>query len=169
MQGVYRHDADGRGGGRLTGSRAPPLPLATLLTFPLFHVGGLQSFLLPYTAAGGKVVLMYRWDAERGGRASSSASSVTTIAGVPTTMFQLLEAAKAKGATLESLAGISSGATLVPPELVRRIDEQLVVAGRAGQRLRPDRDVGRGHRQLRPRLRRQPGERRQADLAGHRA
>jgi long-chain acyl-CoA synthetase len=103
-------------------SGAPP-PLATLLTFPLFHVGGLQSFLLPYTAAGGKVVLMHRWDAglavdivEREG--------ITAIAGVPTTMFELLEAAKAKGATLESLTGISSGATLVPPELVHRIDAQ---------------------------------------------
>mgnify|MGYP001764696937 CR=1 FL=1 len=26
---------------------------------PLFHVGGLQSFLLPFTASGGKVVLMF--------------------------------------------------------------------------------------------------------------
>ena len=102
---------------------AAPLPLATLLTFPLFHVGGLQSFLLPYTAAGGKIVLMYRWDA---GEAVEivEREAVTAVAGVPTTMFELLEAAKAKGATLESLAGISSGATLVPPELVRRIDEQ---------------------------------------------
>ena len=102
---------------------AAPLPLATLLTFPLFHVGGLHSFLLPYTAAGGKIVLMYRWDA---GEAVDivEREAITAVAGVPTTMFELLEAAKAKGATLESLAGISSGATLVPPELVRRIDEQ---------------------------------------------
>jgi bile acid-coenzyme A ligase len=39
-------------------------------------------------------------------------------------VFQLLEAAAEKGAQLPSLTGISSGATLVPPELVRRIDEQ---------------------------------------------
>ncbi|HEX5095015.1 MAG TPA: class I adenylate-forming enzyme family protein, partial [Acidimicrobiia bacterium] len=102
----------------------PPVPMATLLTLPLFHVGGLHSFLLPYTAAGGKVVLMYKWNAaeavdivEREG--------ITAIAGVPTTMFELLDAARAKGATLESLTGVSSGATLVPPELVRRIDTQL--------------------------------------------
>jgi long-chain acyl-CoA synthetase len=102
----------------------PPPQMATLLTLPLFHVGGLHSFLLPYTAAGGKVVLMYKWDPgvavdiiEREG--------ITAIAGVPTTMFELLEAAAAKGATLESLTGVSSGATLVPPELVRRIDSQL--------------------------------------------
>jgi acyl-CoA synthetase (AMP-forming)/AMP-acid ligase II len=101
----------------------PAAPMATLLTLPLFHVGGLQSFLLPFTAAGGKIVLMYRWDA---GEAVDivEREGITTIAGVPTTMFELLDAAKAKGASIESLAGISSGATLVPPELVRRIDEQ---------------------------------------------
>jgi len=66
---------------------------------------------------------MYRWDA---GEAVEivEREAITAVAGVPTTMFELLEAAKAKGATLESLGGISSGATLVPPELVRRIDEQ---------------------------------------------
>ena len=120
MQGVY---VTVQMAGTSSSPASAPTQLATLLTLPLFHVGGLQSFLLPYTAAGGKLVLTYRWDAaeavdiiEREG--------ITSIAGVPTTMFELLDAAKAKGATIESLSGISSGATLVPPELVRRIDEQ---------------------------------------------
>ena len=102
---------------------SPPAP-ATLVTFPLFHVGGLQSFLLPYTAAGGKVVLMYKWDAAEAVDLIER-EKVTAVAGVPTTMFQLLEEAAAQGRSLETLGGISSGATLVPPELVRRIDDQL--------------------------------------------
>jgi acyl-CoA synthetase (AMP-forming)/AMP-acid ligase II len=102
----------------------PPSPPATLLTFPLFHVGGLQSFLLPFTASGGKVVLMYKWDAKEAVDLVER-ENVTTVAGVPTTVFQLLEEAAAQHKTLPSLAGISSGATLVPPELVRRIDEQF--------------------------------------------
>ncbi|HLM64569.1 MAG TPA: AMP-binding protein [Acidimicrobiales bacterium] len=96
----------------------------TLLTFPLFHVGGLHSFLLPYTVAGGTVVLLYRWDTataldlvEREG--------VTAIGGVPTTMFELLDEARRQGRDLPTLTGVASGATLVPPELVRRIDGQL--------------------------------------------
>jgi long-chain acyl-CoA synthetase len=124
MQGVYFTMRAAAASDAPAAPAAAPAPqMATLLTLPLFHVGGLQSFLLPFTMAGGKVVLTYRWNAaeavdiiEREG--------ITTIAGVPTTMFELLEAAKAKGATIESLSGISSGATLVPPELVRRIDEQ---------------------------------------------
>jgi long-chain acyl-CoA synthetase len=101
-----------------------PTPPATLLTLPLFHVGGLHSFLLPFTASGGKVVLMYKWDANEAVDLIDR-EGVTTVAGVPTTVFQLLEAAAAKGSHLESLGGISSGATLVPPELVKRIDEQM--------------------------------------------
>ena len=120
MQGVYFTMTNAT---PAPASQPAPLPMATLLTLPLFHVGGLQSFLLPFTAAGGKLVLMHRWDA---GEAVDiiEREGITTIAGVPTTMFELLEAAKAKGAALESLGGISSGATLVPPELVRRIDTQ---------------------------------------------
>ena len=104
----------------------PPTPprLATVLTFPLFHVGGLQSFLIPYTAAGGKIVLLYKWDPAKAVELVER-EQVTSLAGVPTTVFQLLEAAAGQGKQLGSLSGISSGATLVPPELVRRIDEQF--------------------------------------------
>lgn len=103
---------------------APAPPPATLLTFPLFHVGGLQSFLLPYTAFGGKIVLMYKWDVDEAVELIER-EQVTAVAGVPTTVFQLLETAAAQGRSLSSLGAISSGATLVPPELVRRIDEQF--------------------------------------------
>jgi long-chain acyl-CoA synthetase len=102
----------------------PPLSPSTLLTFPLFHVGGLQSALLVYAAIGGKIVLMYKWDAAEAVDLIER-EDVTAVAGVPTTMFQLLEVAHAQGRELPSLASVSSGATLVPPELVRRIDTQL--------------------------------------------
>jgi long-chain acyl-CoA synthetase len=104
-------------------AEAPAAP-ATLLTFPLFHVGGLQSHLIPYTVFGGKLVLMYKWDAELAVDLVER-EHVTAFSGVPTTAFQLLEAAAARGVSLSHLQGVSSGATLVPPELVRRIDEQF--------------------------------------------
>jgi long-chain acyl-CoA synthetase len=107
-----------------TGAAAPPAPPATLLTFPLFHVGGLHSFLVPYTVAGGKVVLLYKWDAALALELIVR-EGITAVAGVPTTMFELLDEARKRGSDLSSLAGIASGATLVPPELVRRIDDQL--------------------------------------------
>ena len=102
----------------------PPAPPVTLLTFPLFHVGGLQSHLVPYTMYGGTLVLMYRWDAEKAVGLIES-EKVTAFSGVPTTVFQLLDAAQRRGVDLTSVTGMSSGATLVPPELVRRIDTQF--------------------------------------------
>ncbi len=87
-------------------------------------MGGLQSALLVYTAIGGKIVLMYKWDAAHAVDLIER-EDVTAVAGVPTTMFQLLEVAQAQGRELPSLASVASGATLVPPELVRRIDTQL--------------------------------------------
>jgi steroid-24-oyl-CoA synthetase len=102
---------------------APPPP-STLLTFPLFHVGGLQSHLIPYTAYGGKLVLMYRWDADRAVDLIER-EAITNFSGVPHTAFDLLERAAARGVALTSLQGLASGATLVPPELVRRVDRQF--------------------------------------------
>jgi long-chain acyl-CoA synthetase len=108
-----------------------PPPPTTLLTFPLFHVGGLQSFLMPYTASGGKVVLMYKWDPKEAVELVNR-EGVTAVAGVPTTVFQLLETAAEMGTDLPTVGGISSGATLVPPELVRRIDEQFAARAAPG-------------------------------------
>jgi long-chain acyl-CoA synthetase len=99
-------------------------PPATLLTFPLFHVGGLHSFLLPYTVAGGKLVLLRRWDAALA-LDLVDAERITAVAGVPTTMFELLDQARQQDRPLDSVTGVAAGATLVPPELVRRIDTQL--------------------------------------------
>jgi acyl-CoA synthetase (AMP-forming)/AMP-acid ligase II len=112
------------GASRASSAPAAPGRPVTLLTFPLFHVGGLQSFLLPYTVIGGTIVLLYRWDAVRALELIER-EGVNNVAGVPTTMFELLDAARQQGKDLSSLAGVASGATLVPPELVRRIDSQL--------------------------------------------
>jgi steroid-24-oyl-CoA synthetase len=108
-----------------TGVRATPRPApSTLLTFPLFHVGGLHAFLIPYAASGGKIVLLYKWDA---GTALDliEREGVTRIGGVPTTLFELLDEARRRGRPPPSLAGVAAGAAPVPPALVRRIDHQL--------------------------------------------
>ena len=102
---------------------APPPQAATVLTFPLFHVGGLQSTLAPLSVAGGKIVLIYKWDTHNVLDLIEH-EGITIMAGVPTTMFELLDEAKRQGRDLSSLGSIASGATLVPPELVKRIDEQ---------------------------------------------
>ena len=107
---------------------APPPQAATVLTFPLFHVGGLQSALAPLSVAGGKIVLIYKWDTQRVLDLIES-ERITIMAGVPTTMFEMLDEAKRQGRDLGSVASVASGATLVPPELVKRIDSAGAAPG----------------------------------------
>jgi len=90
---------------------------------PLFHVGGLQSALAPLSVAGGKLVLIRKWDTNNVLDLIET-EGITIMAGVPTTMFEMLDEAKRQGRDLSALGSIASGATLVPPELVKRIDEQ---------------------------------------------
>lgn len=100
---------------------------STLLTFPLFHVGGLHAFLVPYAASGGKVVLLYRWDAAAA-LDLVEREVVRGIGGVPTTLLELLDEAERQGRALPSLAGVAAGAAPVPPQLARRVDRQLGAA-----------------------------------------
>jgi long-chain acyl-CoA synthetase len=97
---------------------------STLLTFPLFHVGGLTSFLLPHAVMGGKVALMYRWDVAVA-LDLVEGEKIRAVTGVPTTMSELLHEAERQGRALSSLASMASGATTVPPKLVRRVEEQF--------------------------------------------
>jgi len=122
MYGSLAAAADAAGASDAPAPAAPAQP-ATVLTFPLFHVGGLQSTLAPLSVAGGKIVLIYKWDTHNVLDLIEN-EGITIMAGVPTTMFELLDEAKRQGRDLSSLGSIASGATLVPPELVKRIDEQ---------------------------------------------
>ena len=87
-----------------------PPPPRTLLTFPLFHVGGLQSHLIPYTAYGGTLVLMYRWDADQAVDLIER-EAITNFSGVPHTAFDLLD--RGRGAASPWTA--SRGSRRAPP------------------------------------------------------
>ncbi|HET6472049.1 MAG TPA: class I adenylate-forming enzyme family protein [Pseudomonadales bacterium] len=101
---------------------APPQPVS-LQTFPFFHIGGLSG-LYVNTATGAKVALMYKWNAEQALELVQR-ERVSSIAGVPTVVRQLLEAAKEKNLELSSLAGIASGGAPVPPDLIDTIGVQF--------------------------------------------
>lgn len=96
----------------------------TLLSFPLFHVAGLVSHLIPFTARGDKLVLMHKWNADRAVELIGR-EGVTALSGVVTTTMELLDRAAARGVDLSSLKSVAAGASAVPPEFVRRVDEQF--------------------------------------------
>ncbi|KAK4705766.1 hypothetical protein P7C70_g424, partial [Phenoliferia sp. Uapishka_3] len=78
--------------------RGDPLPTpdptaaqrAILLSVPLFHVTGCQSLLFLATAAGGKIVLMHKWDVNEAVKAIK-AERITTAGGVPHMVMELID------------------------------------------------------------------------------
>ena len=103
---------------------APPPEVTALLPVPLFHVTGCNCVLHTVTIAGGRLVLMYRWDAavalkliEREG--------VTVFTGVPSMSRELLQHADWGRTDTSSLLSMGGGGAAIPTDLVRRIDDGL--------------------------------------------
>jgi len=61
-----------------------------LLSVPFFHATGCHSVLVANVAAGGKLVLMHKWDAERALELIER-ERVTTFGGVPAMVWQVLQ------------------------------------------------------------------------------
>ncbi|MEX0874468.1 MAG: class I adenylate-forming enzyme family protein [Actinomycetota bacterium] len=95
-----------------------------LLSVPFFHVTGCHSTLVPALAFGSKLVLMYRWDAERALELIER-ERVTSFGGVPTMVWQVLESPDFAKRDTSSVQGIGYGGAPAPPELVRRIKEHF--------------------------------------------
>ncbi|MFE7130020.1 class I adenylate-forming enzyme family protein [Streptomyces sp. NPDC057638] len=112
--------------GAVPGLGAAPV---TLMTFPFFHVAAFTT-LYAAMGAGGSLVLMRKWDAERA-LALIERHQVTHYSGVPTTALQLLEAARRAGSTLPSLTHLNTGGAPAPPALL------TLLAERCGRRVEP--------------------------------
>lgn len=103
-------------GGELPPAPGPEHPQpGVLITFPLFHIAGLTSLYFA-TFVGAKVGTLYKWDAGAA-EALIAAEKLTTAAGVPTVMREIIE----QGVGAGQLEGINMGGAPIPPELVRRI------------------------------------------------
>lgn len=108
--------ARGRAGARDVGQPA------ALLVVPLFHVTGALASMVTSYAAGSKLVLMPpgKFDADEA-MATIERERVTSIGGVPTVMWRIVEAPSFSGYDLSSVTRISYGGAPAAPELVERI------------------------------------------------
>ncbi len=95
-----------------------------ILTVPLFHVTGCVPVMLSAFASGFKLVIMYRWDAEKALQLIES-ERVTTFVGVPTQSWDLIESPNFHKYDTSSLTAIAGGGAPAPPTLVRRVDEEF--------------------------------------------
>ncbi|MFN7264888.1 MAG: class I adenylate-forming enzyme family protein [Phenylobacterium sp.] len=103
-----------------------PVPIA-LLTTPLFHVTANNCGAYATTAAGGTIVLMYKWDAGEALRIIE-AEKVTSMSGVPTMAREVLTHPDFASRDTSSLLSLGGGGAQVPPDLVHKIDAQVKTA-----------------------------------------
>jgi long-chain acyl-CoA synthetase len=103
-------------------SEPSPYPTSLILVVPLFHVTGCVPVMLSAFSAGYKLVMMYRWDADKALELIER-ERVTTFVGVPTQSWDLMESPNFDKYDSSSLAAIAGGGAPAPPTLVRRVDE----------------------------------------------
>jgi len=99
---------------------ANALPPAFILIVPLFHVTGCVPVMLSCFASGLKLVMMYRWDADRALELIER-ERVTNFVGVPTQSWDLLESPRFATTDTSSLVSVGGGGAPAPPELVKRV------------------------------------------------
>ena len=103
-----------------------PIPIA-LVTTPLFHVTANNCGAYAVTAAGGKLVLMYRWDAKEA-LVLIERERVTGMSGVPVMAREVITHPDFDDHDLSSLMTLGGGGAQVPPDLVAKIDAKIVTA-----------------------------------------
>ncbi len=103
-----------------------PIPVG-LLTTPLFHVTANNCGAYAVTAAGGKLVLMYRWDAKTA-LTLIERERVTSMSGVPVMSRELITHPDFAKHDLSSLITLGGGGAQLPPDLVQKIDESVATA-----------------------------------------
>jgi len=103
-----------------------PIPIA-LLTTPLFHVTANNCGAYATTAAGGKMILMYKWDAGEALRLIER-EKVTAMSGVPVMSRELLSHPDFARTDTSSLMTLGGGGAPLQPDLVQKIDSQVKTA-----------------------------------------
>lgn len=111
---------------------APPASQpASLLATPLFHVTANNCGLHPITAAGGKAVLMYKWDAAAAMQLIQD-EKISAISAVPIMSREILEHPDMGDYDLSSLGTLGGGGAAVQPDLVEKIDQKVSAAPATG-------------------------------------
>ena len=96
----------------------------SVLAVPLFHVTGCNCGLHPVTAQGGRLILMYRWDA---GVALEliEKERPSTFTGVPTMARELINHPDFETRDTSSLSHLGGGGAAVQPDLVHKIEKKI--------------------------------------------
>lgn len=95
---------------------------AQLQVSPLFHISGLGAAFLSPLFAGTKTVIMRRWNASEAMQMIAD-EKITQFSGVPTMLWDVVNAAKDANVDLSSLRNIASGGQALPVNLLDAVRE----------------------------------------------
>ena len=98
----------------------PPLPTTFVLIVPLFHVTGCVPVLLSCVVTRSKLVMMYRWNAEKALELIER-ERVTNFVGVPTQSWDLVNSPRFNDFDTSSLRAVGGGGAPAPTALVERV------------------------------------------------
>jgi long-chain acyl-CoA synthetase len=106
----------------LPAGETPPAPtvLSFILIVPLFHVTGCVPVLLSCVVSKAKLVMMYRWNAEKALELIER-ERVTNFVGVPTQSWDLVNSPRFNDFDTSSLRSVGGGGAPAPPALVERV------------------------------------------------
>jgi long-chain acyl-CoA synthetase len=107
---------------------AAPAPIpVTLITTPLFHVTANNCAAYVTTATGGKMVLMYKWDATDALELIQR-ERVSGVSGVPVMARELVTHPDFAKYDTSSLLTVGGGGAQIQPDLVAKIDATVATA-----------------------------------------
>ena len=95
-----------------------------LVAVPLFHVTGSHCVMLPITATGGKLVLMYKWDASKALELIER-EKVSNFTGVPTMTMDMLASPDFASRDTSTLQSMGSGGAPNPPHMVDAVNDRI--------------------------------------------
>jgi len=101
-----------------------PVRTCFILCIPLFHVTGLVPVMLGSFLSGSKLVIMYKWEANRALELIER-EKVTNFVAVPTMSWDLLEAETFDQRNTSTLKSVGGGGAPMPAELVQRIEDNF--------------------------------------------
>ncbi|WP_310542536.1 class I adenylate-forming enzyme family protein [Phenylobacterium sp.] len=105
----------------------PPGTPVGLIVTPLFHVTANNCAAYLITAAGGTMVLMYKWDAGEALKLIER-EKVTALSGVPTMAREVITHPDFAKTDTSSLLSLGGGGAQLQPDLVAKIDSAVATA-----------------------------------------
>jgi long-chain acyl-CoA synthetase len=104
-----------------------PNPPVGLIVTPLFHVTANNCAAYAITAAGGTMVLMYKWDAGEALKLIER-EKVTALSGVPVMAREVITHPDFAKTDTSSLLSLGGGGAQLQPDLVAKIDSAVATA-----------------------------------------